>query len=74
MHCTSEVASILDALESLAYTAPEEAPPTMTEPLGAAAEDTLGRLLSGVLGNLVGRLSPRGNRQSGRNVCGEFAW
>ena len=68
----SKVASILDALDSLAYTAPEEAPPTMTEPLGAAAEDTLGRLLSGVLGNLVGRLSQQETARATATFAGSL--
>lgn len=68
----SEIASILDALDSLAYTAPEEAPPTMTEPPGAAAEDTLGRLLSGVLGNLVGRLSQQETARATATFAGNL--
>ena len=69
---TSEITSILEALDSLAYTAPEEAPPRMTEPLGTAAEDTLGALLSGVLDNLVGRLSRRDTAKAAAAFAGSL--
>ena len=69
---TSEVMSILEALDSLAYTAPEDAPPRMTEPLGTAAEDTLGTLLSGVLDNLVGRLSQRETARAAATFAGSL--
>ena len=53
----SEINSILDAVSAVAYAAPERTPSTMTEPFRAGADDTLGALLTGVLGNLIGRLS-----------------
>ena len=53
----SEIDQVVDDVNALAYTAPEKLPSTMTEPFGAGADDTLGSLLTGVLGNLVGRLT-----------------
>ena len=53
----SQIKRIVDAVNALAYTAPDTAPSTMTEPLSAESNDTLGALLTGVLGNLVGRMS-----------------
>ena len=53
----SEIQTIVDAVNALAYAAPDTSPSTMTEPLSAGSNDTLGALLTGVLGNLVGRMS-----------------
>ena len=55
----SEISRIVDAVKALAYTAPENPPSAMTEPVRASTDDTLGTLLTGVLGNLIGRLSKR---------------
>ena len=52
-----EINTILEAVNALAYAAPEKAPSTMTEPHRAESENKLGSLLTGVLGNLVRRLS-----------------
>ena len=53
----SEINRIVDAVNALAYAAPEKPHPAMTEPVRAGSNDTLGALLTGVLGNLIGRLS-----------------
>lgn len=53
----SEIKRIVDAVNALAYAAPENPPSAMTEPVKAGTDDTLGALLTGVLGNLIGRLS-----------------
>ena len=53
----SEIDRIVDNVNALVYAAPDKLPSTMTEPLHASADDTLGSLLTGVLGNLIGRLS-----------------
>ena len=53
----SEIKNIVDSVNALTYAAPEKPPSTMTEPARAGADDTLGALLTGVLGNLIGRLS-----------------
>ena len=53
----SEINRIVDAVNALAYTAPENPPSAMTEPVRAGTDDTLGTLLTGVLANLIGRLS-----------------
>ena len=52
----AEIIRIVDAVNALAYAAPEKPPPAMTEPVRAGSNDTLGALLTGVLGNLIGRL------------------
>ena len=53
----SEINGIIEAVDALAYAAPGTDPPTMTEAYSAGNGDTLGALLTGVLGNLVRRLS-----------------
>ena len=53
----SEINRIVDAVNVLAYSAPEKSPSAMTEPVQAGTDDTLGALLTGVLANLIGRLS-----------------
>ncbi len=53
----SEINRILNAVNALSYAAPETAPSTMTEPVSAGTSETLGALLTGILGNLVGRMS-----------------
>ena len=53
----SEIDRILNAVNALSYAAPENVPSTMTEPVRAGNEETLGALLTDVLGNLIGRLS-----------------
>ena len=53
----SEINSILEAVNALSYATPERTPSTMTEPNHAGDDDTLGSMLTSVLGNLVGRLS-----------------
>lgn len=53
----SEINRIVDAVNALAYAAPEKPPPSMTEPVRAGSNDTLGAFLTGVLGNLIRGLS-----------------
>ena len=53
----SEINRILNAVNALSYAAPETVPSTMTEPVSAGTSETLGALLTGILGNLVGRMS-----------------
>ena len=53
----SEINNIVASANELVYTAPEKPPSTMTKPAQAGIDDALGALLTGVLGNLVGRLS-----------------
>ena len=53
-----EINEIIHDVNALAYAAPEEPSTTMTTPSQTnGTEDTLGALLTGVLGNLVRRLS-----------------
>ena len=53
----SAINRIVDAVYALAYAAPEDPPSAMTEPVRAGTNDTLGALLTGVLDNLIRRLS-----------------
>ena len=53
----AEVDEVVDAVNALAYAVPDELPSAMAEPVSSGTDDTLGALLTGVLGNLVGRLS-----------------
>ena len=68
----SEINRIIDAVNALAYAAPENLPSAMTEPVRADNGDTLGVLLTGVLGNLIERLSKLETIQSHRHVCGKL--
>ena len=67
---TSEINSIVASVSELAYTAPEKPPSTMTEPARAGTADTLGALLTGVLGNLVRRLSELGSAKATATFAG----
>ena len=59
---------ILEALKSLAYAFPGNPSAVMTEPSkGGHGEDTLGTLLTGILGNLLGRL---GDIEKGKATAG----
>ena len=53
----SEIGEVVNAVNTLAYAAPDNLPSAMAEPVSSGTDDTLGALLTGVLGNLVGRLS-----------------
>ena len=53
----SEINRIFKAVNALSYAAPETVPATMTEPVSGGTSETLGALLTGILGNLVGRMS-----------------
>ncbi len=68
----SEIDRIVDAVSALAYAAPEKAPSTMTEPSRAGTDDTLGALLTGVLGNLVGRLSKLDTAKAAATFAGSL--
>ena len=56
-------------VNALAYAAPENPPSAMTEPVRAGTNDTLGSFLTGVLGNLSGRLSKLETAKAHRHVC-----
>ena len=53
----AEMNEVVNAVNALAYAAPDKLPSAMAEPVSSGTDDTLGALLTGVLGNLVGRLS-----------------
>ena len=67
---TSEINSIVASVNECAYTAPEKPPSTMTEPAQAGTADTLGALLTDVLGNLVRRLSELGSAKATATFAG----
>ena len=66
----SEINNIVDSVNGLAYTAPEKPPSTMTEPARAGTADTLGALLTGVLGDLVRRLSKIETAKAAATIAG----
>ena len=53
----SECTRIITAVNSLAYAAFQNKPPTMTKPFNGPINETLGGLITGILGNLVRRMS-----------------
>ena len=53
----SEMNEVVNAVNALAYASPDKLPSVMAEPVSSGTDDALGALLTGVLGNLVGRLS-----------------
>ena len=69
---TSEINSIVASANELVYTAREKPPSTMTEPAQAGTDDTLGALLTGVLGNLVRRLSELGTAKATATFAGSL--
>ena len=69
----AEVNRIVDAVNALAYTAPEKSPSAMTEPVQAGTDDTLGALLTGVLANLIGRLSKLETAKAAATFAGSLA-
>ena len=52
----AQIDEIVSAVNALAYAIPEKPSSTMTMPAGGSTNDTLGALLTGLLGNLLGRL------------------
>ena len=70
----AEANEIIGAVNSLAHAVPETPAPVMTEPVrGGGVGDTLGALLTGVLGNLLGRLSDTGGAKSAATFAGDLA-
>ena len=66
----SEISAIIEAVDALAYAAPGIDPLTMTEAYSAGNSDTLGAFLTGVLGNLVRRLSMIGTAKATATYTG----
>ena len=69
----SEINEIVDTVNALAYSAPENPPSAMTEPVQAGTDNTLGALLTGVLGNLIGRLSNPDTAKGAATFAGSLA-
>ena len=69
----SEVNKILDVVNALAYTTPVKPPSAMTEPIRSGTDDTLGALLTGVLGNLITRLCKFDSAKSTATFAGSLA-
>ena len=69
----SEVNEILDAVNTLTYSAPIESPSAMTEPAQADTDDTLGALLTAILGNLIPRLHEIDSAKSVATFAGDLA-
>ena len=69
----TEIKGIVDAANKLAYAAPGKSPSAMTEPASAGTDVTLGALLTGVLGDLVWRLSDIENAKNIAHDAGSLA-
>ena len=69
----SEINEIVDTVNALAYSAPVNPPSAMTEPVQAGTDNTLGALLTGVLGNLIGRLSNLNTAKGAATFAGSLA-
>ena len=69
----SRVNEIVNAVNALAYAEPENPPSAMAEPARAGTDDTLGALLTGVLGNLIGRLSELDRAKGTATYAGNLA-
>jgi DNA-binding transcriptional ArsR family regulator len=68
-----EINEIIAAVNALAYATPEKPSSEMTAPTqGASNDDTLGALLTGVLGNLIRRISQL-QTEGGRKGMATFA-
>ncbi len=74
---TDEVNGIIQAVNDISYATPEKPSHDMTQPASNAGEDdSLGALLTGILGNLMGRmnqLSGEGNPKSTAAFAGNLA-
>ena len=68
----SQINGIIEAVGALAYAAPGTDPPSMTEAYSAGTGDTLGALLTGVLGNLVRRLSKADTSKAAATYAGSL--
>ena len=68
----SEINGIVKAVNTLAYAAPEVTPSMMTKPHSAGSNDSLGALLTGVLDNLVGRMSKIDTAKSAAAFAGDL--
>ena len=69
---SSEINEIVDSVNSLSYTVPAEPPPVMTEPGRAGTNDSLGFLLTGILSNLVWRLSTLEGAKAAATFAGKL--
>lgn len=69
----AEINELVNAVNSLTYAAPPTPPSAMAEPVHAGVDDKLGALLTGVLGNLIGRLSKLDNTKAVAVYAGTLA-
>lgn len=74
---TDEINSIIQSVNEISYAAPEKPSHDMTQPASNAGEDdSLGALLTGILGNLMGRMnqvSGEGNPKATATFSGDLA-
>ena len=68
---TSEVNTIVEAVNALTYTAPGQAPSTMTERFSAGTDDKLGTLLASVARQSSRTATSARHAQSRRHLCRE---
>ena len=69
----AQVNQTIDAVKALAYAFPQSRSPVMTEPAKGGGADTLGALLTGILGNLLLRLGDIDNRKATATFAGSLA-
>ena len=70
----AEANEIVRAVNALAYAEPQSPSPVMAEPVrSGGVDDTLGALLTGVLGNLLGRLGDTERAKSAATFAGDLA-
>ena len=69
----SEINAIVDNVNTLTYPASENLPLEMTEPAQANTNDSLGTLLTGVLANLVPRMSDLNTAKAAATFAGSLA-
>ena len=70
---TARISEIVDAVNALAYATPEDPSSAMVEPVRGGTDDTLGTLLTGVLDNLIGRLSELDGAKATATYAGSLA-
>ena len=70
----TQVNQVIDAVNALAYASPNNPSPVMTDPVkGSDGDDTVGALLTGVLGNLLRRLGDFDNGKATATFAGSLA-
>ena len=69
----TRIGEVVNAVKALAYATPEDLPSAMADPVRGGTDDTLGALLTGVLENLIGRLSNLDGAKATATYAGSLA-